>query len=72
MNGIPHPVNLVSKVIIIILTNFRGKSGALNQGSKERTLKFAAAVTGDAGGNPKSCGHGREIFLTIGYISSSY
>ena len=37
MNRIQSPVNLVSKFIIIILTNFTGKSGAEIRGAaKER------------------------------------
>ena len=56
MNRIPHPVNLVSKFIIIILTNFTGKSGAKNQGAaKEQdgnpeNADFPRCATADAGG----------------------
>jgi hypothetical protein len=40
MNRIPHPVNLVSKLIIIILTNFTGKSGAENQGAAKDKMEI--------------------------------
>jgi len=38
MSRIPIPVNLVSKFIIIILTNFTGKSGAKNQGVAKKKM----------------------------------
>ncbi len=40
MNRIPDPVNLVSKFIIIILTNFTGKSGAENQGAAKDKMEI--------------------------------
>ena len=40
MNRIPTPVNLVSKFIIIILTNFTGKSGAKNQGAAKEKMEI--------------------------------
>jgi hypothetical protein len=40
MNRIPAPVNLVSKLIIIILTNFTGKSGAKNQWAAQDKLEI--------------------------------
>ena len=40
MSRIPHPVNLVSKFIIIILTNFTGKSGAQNHGAAQEKMKI--------------------------------
>ena len=56
MNRIPNPVNLVSKFIIIILTNLTGKSGAKNQGAAKekmdlRKIKvFRAAISLVTGG----------------------
>lgn len=38
MNRIPNPVNLVSKFIIIIVTNFTGKSGAKNQAAAKEKM----------------------------------
>ena len=40
MNRIPHPVNLVSKFIIIILTNFTGKSGAQKSGGSQEKMEI--------------------------------
>jgi len=40
MNRIPAPVNLVSKFIINILTNFTGKSGAKNQGAAQEEMNI--------------------------------
>jgi len=40
MSRIPHPVNLVSKFIIIIITNFTGKSGAKNHGAAQEKMEI--------------------------------
>lgn len=40
MSRITHRVNLVSKFIIIILTNFTGKSGATNQGAAKDKMEI--------------------------------
>jgi hypothetical protein len=44
MNGFPIPVNVVAKLIIIILTNFPGKTGA--QKSVSRKKKAGKQTTG--------------------------
>jgi hypothetical protein len=56
MNRIPNPVNLVSKFIISILTNFTGKSGAKNQRQLKEKMNlrkmkiFRAAIPRVTGG----------------------
>jgi len=40
MSRIPHSVNLVSKFIIIIITNFTGKSGGKNQGAAQEKMEI--------------------------------
>jgi hypothetical protein len=78
MNRIPNPVNLVSKFIIIIVTNLRGKSGGESYGGNQRdngapkTCGFALIVNAKAGKRRESRSDGEKNFLTIDYISSSY
>ncbi len=77
MNRIPHPVNLVSKFIIIILTNFTGKSGAENQGAVKNEMEtrkiqiFRGAPTRMPAAS-RAAAAGGEIILTINTICSSY
>ena len=77
MNRIPAPVNLVSKFIIIIVTNFTEKSGAENQGAaKEKMdIRKMQILCGAPRRMPAaSCAAAarRIIILTINAICSSY
>jgi hypothetical protein len=77
MSRIPHPVNLVSKFIIIILTNFTGKSGAINQGAaknemKIRKMKIFRCGPAPVTGGLKSRSSAQRNALTINAICSSY
>ena len=77
MNRIPNPVNLVSKFIIIILTNFTGKSGAENQGAAKdkmeiRKMQIFRGAPPQVPAASQSRSGGREIILTINAICSSY
>lgn len=77
MNRIPHPVNLVSKFIIIILTNFTGKSGAKNQGAAKdkmeiRKMKLFRSGPPRVPAASGAAGAEEEIILTIDAICSNY
>jgi hypothetical protein len=77
MNRIPHPVNLVSKFIIIIITNFTGKSGAENHWAAKHEMEtrkmqiFCGAPTRMPAAS-RAAAAGGEIILTIDAICSSY
>ena len=77
MNRIPTPVNLVSKFIIIILTNLTGKSGAKNQGAAKEKMDirkmqiFCGAPRQMPAASRAAAARG-TIFLTINAICSSY
>ena len=68
MNRIPAPVNLVSKFIIIIITNFTGKSGAKNQGAAKgkreiRKMQIFRSEPTQGTGGLKSRRRERENFF---------
>ena len=77
MSRVPAPVNLVSKFIIIILTNFTGKSGAKNRGAAEekmdiRDMQIFRSATPRMPAASRAAAGGGEIILTINTICSSY
>jgi hypothetical protein len=69
MNFIPDPINVVSTIIIIIITNFQGKSGTLKSPVQKKLgqanlrkidaptsfLPIAAGEPQDAAGRGKRC-----------------
>jgi hypothetical protein len=68
MNRFPNPVNLVSKFIIIILTNFTGKSGAKNQGAAKekmdiRKMQIFRSATPQVTGGLKSRSGERDNYF---------
>jgi hypothetical protein len=71
MNFIPDPINIVSIIIIIIITNIQGKSGTpriirskkIGAGEPEGNCRANIHLAGSRRGAPRRGGPGKEMLI---------